>query len=330
MGRNSEVRQFREYLARIMPTAPQLFNVTNKSNTQDAHIAYMLARTQQMFKWSGLPDTIPQRNLELLLQVNGFTGIIEYEGNLYAMFGGLGGVPDEYYMPTQFIVANPYLKLNKIYEIGKDVVIARSDSLYSGLMPMFGKYADLITENEISFRMATINARKTEIITADDDNTAAGVAKYYKDIEDGKPGVVVQKRFMEDNHVDVHPAAQQSQNIKDLIELNQYLKASWYNDLGIQANWNAKREALNTDEIELNIKALLPLVEDMLACRKAACEDVNKMFGTDWFVEFNSIWKDTVEEVEDMNQVTEEPEEAPAQSEDPEQPEEEQEAEENV
>ena len=77
-------------------------------------VQYMFDRTNEMFKWNGLPDTIPQRVIELQIQNNGYTTFFEYENNLYVAWGSLGGVPNYNYMPTISIVANPYLKLNKI------------------------------------------------------------------------------------------------------------------------------------------------------------------------------------------------------------------------
>ena len=65
-----------------------------------------------------------------------------------------------------------------------------------------------------------------------------------------------------------------------------------------------KREALGADEVQLNIKALLPLAQNMLECRKEGVEAVNKMFGTNISVDFKSVWKDTEEEAENVDQLT--------------------------
>ena len=35
-------------------------------------VQYMFDRTNEMFKWNGLPDTIPQRVIELPIQNNGY------------------------------------------------------------------------------------------------------------------------------------------------------------------------------------------------------------------------------------------------------------------
>ena len=78
----------------------------------------------------------------------------------------------------------------------------------------------------------------------------------------------------------------------------QYQKASWYNDLGLSANYNMKREALNSSETVIDNDILLPLIDDMLKCRKAGAEKVNAMYDTDIRVELSSSWEDNQEETE--------------------------------
>ena len=83
-----------------------------------------------------------------------------------------------------------------------------------------------------------------------------------------------------------------------LIELKQYIKANWYMDLGINANYNMKREAINENEATLNEDALIPLIDDMLECRKKAIEKINNMFGYNIAIDFSSAWKKLKKEIE--------------------------------
>lgn len=312
MSNKKAVQSYNDSLALLLPMLGTRGDILDKPARRYDYIAYMLNRTQQMFEYSGLPSTIPAREFELLLQVNGYAGIAQANGNLYAFFGGLGGVPDEYYRPTEFIVNNPALSFNKVLKIGVDCVIVRNDDMFAGLMPMFAKYAELLTENDITFRTATINGRLASVISAGDTRTADAAKKYIDDIESGKLGVIAENAVLDG--VRVQPAGDRVRGaITDWIEYHQYLKASWFNDLGIEANYNMKRETLNSDEVKLNIKALLPLAENMLKCRKDGVEAINEMFGTDISVKFASVWEDTREELETVNQTTgeEQPENTP-------------------
>ena len=265
----------------------------DKNRLVHSYVNYMLNRTQQMFDYTGLPESIPQKNLELILQVNGNAIITKVDGDLYAFFGGLGGEFNAYYLPTIATVANPYLKFSKNLVIDKECIVMLNDSLYQGLMPLFSKYASLLAETDISLRFASINARVPEIVFADNDAVAKSAKDYFDNIESGKElGVIGSKPFFEGIKTADYSSKASATNIKDLIELQQYLKSNWFIDLGLNANYNMKREAINSSESRMNEDALLPLVDDMLNCRKIGLEKINKMYGTNITVDLSSSWKE--------------------------------------
>lgn len=260
------------------------------------YVIYMLDRTQRMFEYTGLPDTIPKRMLELQLQVNGFSCIAEHNGELYAYWGGLGGEPDVYYRPTICVVANPAQKLSKQFRIDEECVIIRNDAFLYGMMPLFRRYASAMVENDLSFMMASINSRIQALITAPDDATRAAGEKFLEDIVVGKLGVIASNEFLDG--LKAQPVQGSMRTFTDLIEYQQYLKASWYNEIGLNANYNMKREKLSTTESQMNNDALLPLVDDMLEQRRLGVERINEMFGTNISVDFASSWKKLIEEFE--------------------------------
>lgn len=304
----SQVRYFDKYVCGMLGGSTD-FDFANKSVCIRQHIAYMLNRTQSMFSWFGLPDTIPERSLELFLQTNGNVCFYRYNGDLYVFTGGMGGEPDVYYMPTVYTIANPALKLSKSLEIGSECVVMPNDSLYLGLIPMFTRYASGLTENELSMKLAIINSRIVDLISAPDDRTRASAEKFLSDIADGKPGVIAENAFLDGIRAQPYGTTANSNALTNLIETEQYFKASWYNELGLNANYNMKRESLNTSESQMNNDALLPLVDDMLKCRKRAIEKVNEMFGTEISVSLASSWEDNEQEIElEHEQISGQPE----------------------
>lgn len=289
------------------------YDFADKGNAIDTKIAYMLARTQSMFVYEGLPETIPARMLELYLQLNGNVCITEITESdiersthkdrlttgLYAFCGGMGGELDEYYMPTVYTVANPYLNYSKNLNIDEDCIVFPSDSLYMGLLPMFDKYSTVLTENELSMYIAIINLRLESLISAGDDSTKKSAEKYLQDVIDGKIGVIAEKSFIDDAlRVQPYSKTGAHTSIQNLIETQQYLRATWFNDLGLNANYNMKRESLNSEESQLNDDALLPLVDDMLKCRQEGLEKVNAKYGTNISVRLSSSWEDNEQEIE--------------------------------
>lgn len=278
------------------------YDFSNKKDCINTHIRYMLNRTQSMFKWDGLPDTIPQRDLELIIQCNGCAAFYKYKGELYAFSGGLGGEPNPYYMPTIFTISNPALKLTVNAVIDKDCVIIPNDAMYLGLLPLFSKYATSLTENELSIMVALINSRIPALISSDNDGATKSAEKYIADIKDGKLGVIASQAFFDGIKTQPYGATSNSNTITNLIESQQYIRATWFNDLGLNANYNMKRESINSGESQLNDDALLPLIDNMLECRKIAVEKINTMFDTSITVDLASAWKDNEVELKNAQQ----------------------------
>ena len=283
------------------------------------HYNMALTKTLKMFEYKGLPDTIPYRELEKILQLNSFAYWLKKGDKLYVFFGGLGGRPDEYYRPTNFIVANPYLKFYKVVDVNKEGVLMWNDYAHMGLSLMLRRYAELMAECDITLRFGLINARLVAILTAMNDTAKTSAEALLDDVEKGeKLGVVMGEGILDDNgDVKVYDYRKaNTSDIKDVMELQQYLKASFWNDIGIQANYNMKREAINSNESGMNEESLKPFVDDMLECRREALKKINEQFGTNITVDFSSSWvrrkeitKDETEENPEDNPPEEQQEE---------------------
>ena len=279
----------------------------NKQMLIDSYFKYMMNKTIRMFEYKNLPDTIPQRELELILQICRFAIFTKVKGDLFVFYGGLGGVPNEYYQPTQAIVSNPYLKFSKVLNLDDyikedgDAVLSWNDSMHIGLFSLNNRYACLLAETDLTLKYQLVNMRFNNVLTADDDTTKESLRQMYQDVEDGTGfGIVVTKQFMEQSSIDKIELRSQSHQmqLKDTIETKQYLMGSWLNELGLNANYNMKREAINESEADLNEDSLLPMIDDMLYQRKLLCENLNKKFGTNIEVELSSSWKKIRKEIE--------------------------------
>lgn len=268
---------------------------SDKSKVFENYCKYTFTRTQSMFTYEGLPDTIPVQWLESYLQRNGSCCIAEHEGKLYALLGNAGGELDEYYQPTIYTVANPALNLSKSFKIGEDCVYCKNDYDAIGLVPLVSRYCGLMTENLLTVRISDINMRMMNLLSAPDDNTLQSTKQYLKDLEDGKLGVVGETPFFEGLKLQSKGVGNGDYMIQ-FIELQQYLKGSMYNELGINANFNMKREALSGQEVALNDDALMPLIDDMLKQRRAMCDELNEMFGLNVSVDYGSTWHSNVVE----------------------------------
>ena len=268
----------------------------DKGMLLSSYMRYYLARLQSMFKYEGLPDSIPQKWLENYLLVNGYVVWLKNGDDLVVTNAGVGGDPDVYFIPKECLVANPYLKpgVNGTYRRDVDCVLMYNDTYAQGLIPMLKKYCSLMVEAELSMNINTIMSRGSAMISAADDKTKDSAELWLKRVRDGQLGIIGESPMLignQDSPLTVNQLSGADTTITNLIEYMQYVKASLYNELGLQSNYNMKREAIMSGESQLDEDMLHPLIDNMLKERQDALEKVNAMFGTNIKVSFNSAWE---------------------------------------
>lgn len=279
---------------------PGLLNyVKDKAKSSRSYFRYMLARTTKMFQYTGLPDTIPAEVLERYIQVNGVACITKGpDDRLYAFYGNLGSVYDVYFRPTKFIIANPYLgsaagftKECVVFgEEEHDGVLCRNDTEWIGLTPLIARYATLMAENVLTIRSADVMLRVLALLTAPSDKAYKSALDYLSKLEKGEFGVIGDSSFTEKGVNLQSPPSNNGSYLTQFIELQQYLKGSFFGELGLRANYNMKREAIGKGESTLDEDAIIPLCDNMLMCRQQDMERINEMFGTSIKVEYSSAW----------------------------------------
>lgn len=276
--------------------------VLDKRRSAFQWVAYMLDRTVRMFEYEDLPESIPDYMLEQYLQTHGSCVITDkgellypqdrlggLKSGVFAWYGSFGGRPDVYLRPTRFIVANPNLKESLNLEIGKDCVLCKNDTRCIGMLPMYFRYAQQLTENEISIRSAQINSRQRTFISTSTDREREAAEEYMNQLEAGELAILAETPGLEGLKVNSAGVAA-ANSIIQLIELQQYLKASWFNDIGLNTNFNMKREYLSEEEIAANTDVLLPLVDDMFINRQQFVDEVNQKYGLNIKVKKGSSW----------------------------------------
>lgn len=279
-------------------------DILDKELSAYNYMQYMFDRTNTMFRYEGLPETIPAYMLEYMLQVYGSVTILEHNEDIYAFRASYGGPPDPYYRPTQAVVANPALDLSYTYRIVNyfppfnktlwesypKCIRFHNDTQLQGLVPLFSRYATQLAENDVSIRSAQINLRQQIIIVADNGPEIEAANKYIENLTAGRLAAIGKRPFLEGITV-AEGYKGNSNTIMQLIELQQYLKASFYNDIGLNSNFNMKSQYISSEEINSSADIMLPLIDNMLKCRLEAVDYINKEFGTNISVEKDSSWE---------------------------------------
>lgn len=284
----------------------------NKENLFDSYVLYFFDKCFSIFDIKGLPKSIPKHDILRLLFSYGWCVVPneKIKGNIYAFTGGLGGVYNAYYEPTQVIISNPYLNYDKTLTIQdeKDAVLIRNDTYLMGLYPLINKYATIMTECDLSLRLGVINTRKVNTFVADTQSVKDAFDNYNKAVEDGiQPSAIVSNAFLQGQEglKDVQQPVRVN-NLKDLIELKQYCVASLWNEIGVNANYNMKRESINESESGLNEQALIPFIQNMLNNLKEGFKKVNEIHNLNIIVDLSPMWKTTFEQVVEAPQVEQE------------------------
>lgn len=300
-----------------------------KDSIYKSYIRYFLARLQSMFIYEGLPDTVPQKWLENLLLVSGSCVWVKTDNDgLFVNKAAPGGDLDIYYIPKEIMIVNPYAKGlgDGPYKRDENCVLMLNDTYSQGIMPLLEKYVSLLVESDISQNIAIIMSRATMILSAADEKTKQSAELFIRHLFEGKIDIIGETPFLvgnQDSPLSINQFTHANDTITQLIEFHQYVKASLYNDIGLQSNYNMKRESINSNESQLNEDQLHPLIDNMLTERREALEKVNKMFGTNITVDFNSAWEvNEIQEESEIKQIKAQTEIIENQAENPEMPEE--------
>lgn len=280
-----------------------MYDYKDKINNTRNFTNQMFNKTLSMFTYYNLPETIPPVELEKIIQSNGYAIIISEHSNLYAVSGSLSGTEkDVYGRPTQAVVSNTALNISGMFEIGKDCIVIYNDFMKTNLKDVFEHYGFMLVENDISMIVTDYNKRIQNLITASDDSSIESAKEYLNSIISGDLGVIGDNVLFDS--ISVHNSTEtQSGNLSDLFEYQQYIKATLYNEIGLNANYNMKRERLNTAETEMNNDILMPYIDNMLLSRQKGLSDLHELFDTDIEVSKSSSWlqKDETETTNDDN-----------------------------
>lgn len=265
-------------------------NLSSKKDLARDYLKQMINRCNKMFTIKGLPPTINQKDLMYLVLNCGYCCYTKVNGVPYVFNCSLGGEANEYYLPTIAIVTNPYLEYYEQLVIDKDCVIIKCTDTYDGLLPIHKKYANLLAECDISLKYACWNSRLLNLIVAETDSAKKDAENILDKIVQGSEyGIIGGKQGLE--NIKTYPYSAGTDNtINSLLELRQYLYANWYIDLGVNANYNMKREALSSNEVDVNENTLTPLIDNIEDNLKEAFKKIEELFGDHYEVERNSSW----------------------------------------
>lgn len=258
----------------------------DKNTYMKNYLNYMYSKTNEIFKYNNLPENIDAKKLEYFLQKNGFVFFTHNE-NQFNFFNGSFIDYDIYENPLNINCIMPDRTFKK-FNIENDGILIKNDFLMLGLSPIYKKYGAMLNECEITLYINSIMNRLNYVIQANDDNTKKSAELFLEKIYNGEFSIIAGNAFLEG--INIKGCPENIKSTKDSIELTQYIRASAFNEIGLNSNFNMKRERLNTTELTLNENAIKPFIENMYTTRLNAIEKINNKYGLKIEIELSSIW----------------------------------------
>ena len=252
---------------------------------------------QSIIDFENLPEEIPERDFKFFLQTKGETyGVKLSNGKFLINRDASASELDEYYHPTKYILTNPYVKdLKPYYTVGKDIAVIHNDSMHMGFYNIVHQYGVMIANIYMTMLNITQIERAPYVLTTSDAKTKEFFENFIKSLKDGELGVMSDGKLanlMDDKAVKsimfgVNPTG----TLKELIELENYLESSLLMEIGLNSNYNMKREYVNSSENQIDILTLIPRIDDMLKSIQKGLDEFNTLFGTNIKVKLGKSWK---------------------------------------
>lgn len=235
-----------------------------------------------MFHWEGLPDSVDERFLELILCEYGYAIYFNDEilGNL-ALTCMIGGPLDVYRIP---IYRRAYANSGYQKDLSeKDSVMIFNNYMHTPTLDTLFLFAQRLTNLERSIQV-NVNAQKTPILLVCDESQKLTLEKVYNKYMGNMPVIYGAKNLDVSNFQSLTTNAPFVAD--DLNQLKRQIWGEAMTFLGVANSDSDKRERLVSSESTGQFGNVEAQRHVGLASRRAAAEKINKMFGTNITVEY--------------------------------------------
>lgn len=237
-----------------------------------------------VFEWTDLPDTIDVRYMELQLLTRGYCLYFNDDilGNL-CLPCTLSGEFNVYQIPVErhaFSVNGYYADRTSL-----DSVLIFNNYLRTPGLYTIELFAEELTECKMASRVNTGNQKFPFLMRATQ-STRLSILNAFEQVESDCPAIIVDKSF-DPNDIqfwDLHP-----QFVG--IAMHDYHTLIWNDFLtwcGVENSRQDKRERMTENEIGSNYGNVEIERDVRLNSRRQACDKINKMFGANIGVKYNS------------------------------------------
>lgn len=285
----------------FFPNGYDIFKATSVEQLYKHFFRTLYNNASKLLVINGIPEKVnPDFVMSQLLLV-GRIAVFKHNGDITMLNCNVGGEVDRYYVPQRVLIANPVIG-SKDMQRDEDAVVIHLTPMdilqeypkaspyfafEGGIYSLIAMCANLLADNISSINTAQINTRVHAVFTAEDESASKSAEEVLRRIYSGKPYSVVTSEMLKKFTVNPLSNSAVSKDLVELLEVCQYINAMFWNALGIDCNYNMKRERLITAEVDKNLMSLKVSIETILETLNADFEKCNSILGTSLSAELN-------------------------------------------
>lgn len=239
----------------------------------------LLEYATRLFTYTGLPDSIPAHEIDMIAYLCGYCPIVKIVDNgraswIAAYSSGMFGQTDYIDLFTHVNFETPLHFGDRT--IDKTAVIIPNNSLKTPLMLKIDHYAAQLAHVDISIVAELVNDREIDVMEAINSASAEAANEIYNRRYNGIPSAIVNKGFSQFRHNFV--AARSQEQSAKLWDLRNNILSGFLEEIGIKKSMD-KKERQIVSEVSADDKMLNLNISDMLECRQKAFEKFNALTG---------------------------------------------------
>lgn len=266
-----------------------MLDVADVKTGYDYWSCVLLNKIIRLFKYEGLPDTIPAIELEKIMLLTGQAGITNTDKYGFVAVPtaayGVGLYPSFY---PRAIWATPLVKGDGV--VNRDLVLMRNDNGLHSVSDIINRYARLLSDVESTMSLTLVNVRQPALAAAPDEATAYSYQAVQLAMRLGHADAIMNRSILDDiKTIDaIHTVPPTL--LTDIINAREELLSQFFAEFGV-ASRQTKRAPMTISEVESDVQVMTVNITDMLESRQESLDNLRIVYGIDATVEIHPAYK---------------------------------------
>lgn len=265
-----------------------------------------------MFKYEGLPNSIPEEFIERFHILNGDIAVwklddpnaFRYKDELIVSCCGYADKPDVYGIGERVIATTLSGYVKEDLKEGESCIVIHNNSLYTSDMTIICYFTDMFTEMFTSLKTNIIYSRLKPVFKVTDDKEAAAVKEAFTKIkDDSEPIQITSSNVLAEALAEAGANAAETIKVLDITDVKNADKLQYivkciddafrwfFSMIGQAIQGNGKLAQQTVDEVQGTTSMSFILPNDRLKMRRKGWDKANKLFSTNVTVDFSDAWK---------------------------------------